>query len=205
MNAREVAKLLGVHANTVYSMIRNGEIEAVKEGRSYEIPQSEVNKLKHSKGIENLAVAQERAAYQLLVNIDSEIEADLSQIQMYASWVESNLGAHGISKDDYSNENFEKRRKVYEEDELSPLFKIVETSKNIARLEYLKDELKKIIQESEANNSFEKAQNSIKKQEEEHADLENFHEALLGLSENGGIERLEKATKKLRGEEDERS
>ena len=157
MNAKEVAKLLGVHPNTVYNMIRSGEIKAEKKGRSFEIPESEVKQLKHSKGIENLAKAQERATMQLIVNINSEIEAELSQLEMYAGMVKKEMQSIGILQNDYSNESFEKRRKLYEEDEHSTLSQIVTISKNISRLEYLKKELEQIAKDNENKNTFEKA------------------------------------------------
>lgn len=46
INAKEFARLTGMHFNTVYKMIKKGEIEAVKEGKSYVIPYNEVDKYK---------------------------------------------------------------------------------------------------------------------------------------------------------------
>lgn len=157
VNAKEVAKLLDIHPNTIYNLIREGKIKAEKKGRSFDIPQSEVDTLRHSKGKENLAQAQERAAYQLIVNINSEIEADLSMIQFHSRHLERHLEVHGIKEGDHSNETYEKRRKLYEENETSPLKSIVDISKNIARLENLKVELEKIANDAEKDNSFDKS------------------------------------------------
>src|SRR5699024_859123 len=101
MNAREVAKLLGLHPNTVYNMIRDGEITANKVGRSYDIPDSEVKQLQHAKGMESLAKAQEQASMQLIVNLESEIEFELFNIQFNADML-SKFSGEVIPLDDYS-------------------------------------------------------------------------------------------------------
>lgn len=157
MNATEVAKLLGTHPENVRRWIREGKIKANKKGRSFDIPQSEVNILKHSKGYEDLGKAQESAAYQLIVNLESEIESELSQIQLYSRFLQKEMKRHDIEENDYSTENFEKRRKIYEEEELSSLRKLVEIGKNIGRLENLKEELLKIAKEAEKHNTLEKS------------------------------------------------
>lgn len=161
MNANEVAKVLGMHPDTIRRLIREGEIKAEKKGRSYDIPKSEVSKFRNIKGIEDIAVDQERAAYQLLINAESEIAADLAQIQRYAVWLERDMKRHEISTDDFSNETYEKRLKIYQEDELSSLAAIVTAAKNIARLENFTNELKKIISEAEEGNSPDKAKNKF--------------------------------------------
>lgn len=49
MNAKELATLLGVHPNTIYNMIRSGEIKAEKNGRSFYIPNEEIERLTQKK------------------------------------------------------------------------------------------------------------------------------------------------------------
>lgn len=46
MEVKEVAMELGVHVNTIYNYITLGKIEAHKNGKSWEIPESEVERLK---------------------------------------------------------------------------------------------------------------------------------------------------------------
>jgi len=46
MNVNEVAKLLGVHTNTIYNYINTGKIKAVKKGGSWEISEDEFLKIK---------------------------------------------------------------------------------------------------------------------------------------------------------------
>lgn len=45
MNARELAALLQVHPNTIYNMIKSGEIIAQKSGRSFIIENDEVERI----------------------------------------------------------------------------------------------------------------------------------------------------------------
>lgn len=162
MNATEVAKLLGTHPENIRRWIREGKIKATKKGRSFDIPQSEVNLLKHSKGYEDLGKAQEHAAFQLIINLESEIESELSQIQLYADFLQREMKSRDIKLDDYSSENFEKRRKVYEEEELSSLRKLVDIGKNIGRLEKLKSDLLEISKEAEKHNTIEKSHDYLK-------------------------------------------
>lgn len=45
MNAKEASALLGLHPNTIYKMIRNGEIKAEKKGKSFDISPEEIDRL----------------------------------------------------------------------------------------------------------------------------------------------------------------
>ncbi len=162
VNAKEVAKLLGTHPENIRRWIREGKIKADKKGRSFDIPQSEVNFLMQSKSYEDLGKAQENAAYQLILNLESEIESELSQIQLYSRFLQRDMERHSIKEDDYSNENFEKRRKLYEEDEFSSLRVIVDAAKNIGRLEKLKEDLLEIAKVAEKHNTIEKSQDHLK-------------------------------------------
>lgn len=157
MNATEVAKILGTHPENIRRWIREGKIKATKKGRSFDIPQSEVNLLKQSKGYEDLGKAQEHAAYQLIGNLESEIESELSQIQFYSVLLQREMERRGVNEGDYSSENFERRRKIYEEEELSSLRRIVDIGKNIGRLEKLRDGLLEIAKEAEQHNTLEKS------------------------------------------------
>lgn len=46
MNAKSLALILGVHYNTIYKMIRSGEIKAVRKGRELIVENNEVERLK---------------------------------------------------------------------------------------------------------------------------------------------------------------
>lgn len=46
MEVKEAARELGVHINTIYSYISLGKIEANKKGKSWDVPKSEVERLK---------------------------------------------------------------------------------------------------------------------------------------------------------------
>ena len=46
MEVKEVAKQLGVHINTIYHYLNTKQIKAVKKGKSWDIPESEVTRLK---------------------------------------------------------------------------------------------------------------------------------------------------------------
>lgn len=46
MEVKEVAKQLGVHVNTIYNYINTDQIKATKNGKSWDIPESEVIRLK---------------------------------------------------------------------------------------------------------------------------------------------------------------
>lgn len=158
MNANEVAKMLGMHPNSIRRLIREGKIKAEKKGRSYEIPQSEILQLRDSRDMETLGKAQENAAYQLIANIESEIEAELHQIQVHARLVEGEMEARGLPIDSLGYENYKKRREYYEDAEASSLRWLVESAQNIKRLEELREELRKIAKEAEKYNSTEKAE-----------------------------------------------
>ncbi|MGH0951326.1 helix-turn-helix domain-containing protein [Bacillus mycoides] len=157
MNAKEVAKLLGTHPENIRRWIREGKIKANKKGRSFDIPQSEVNILMQSKGYEDLSKAQENAAYQLIADLESEIESELSQIQLYSVLLQREMKRYGVNEGDYSRENYERRRNIYEENEVSSLRKIVDIGKNIGRIEKLRDELLGIAKEAEQHNTLEKS------------------------------------------------
>lgn len=79
MNAREVAMFLDLHPNTVYNMIRDGEIEAFKKGRSYEIPREEVERLLSKQDIDR-DVEKEMAIKELMLEIDLEMKSRLHRI-----------------------------------------------------------------------------------------------------------------------------
>lgn len=157
MNAKEVAKILGIHPNTVYTMIREGEIEAVKSGRSYEIPQSEVDSLLKSKEYRDLSVSRERASNQLIVNVNSEIEAYLSLIEGYSNQLVNESERSGLKLNDY-----EERRRIYEDEKHSPMRYIVDLSKEIDRLETFKSNLQHEINVAGETNTIEKVQNRFR-------------------------------------------
>lgn len=54
MNAKELANKLGVHYNTVYKKIKNGEIEAKKIGKTYEVDNYIAQKMIVDKISENM-------------------------------------------------------------------------------------------------------------------------------------------------------
>lgn len=77
MNAKEVATLLGVHPNTIYSMIREGNIKAEKKGRSFDIPQWQVDELKGWQDISKSGERRKREHLQVLVGYEQELSLQL--------------------------------------------------------------------------------------------------------------------------------
>lgn len=59
MNAKELSKVVGVHHNTIYNMIRTGELKAYKKNKSYEVDEYQAQKLIQSKQLLN---AEENAS-----------------------------------------------------------------------------------------------------------------------------------------------
>lgn len=162
MNANEVAKLLGMHPNSIRRLIREGKIKAEKKGRSYEIPQSEIAELRNNRDMKELGQAQENAAYQLIANVESEIEAVLHHIQFNARHMEHEMEARGASVDLLGYEVYKKRREIYENDESSSLRWIVESVVDLKRLERLRDDLREIAKKAEQHNSEKKASEYLK-------------------------------------------
>lgn len=59
MNAKELAKAVGVHHNTIYNMIKKGELKAEKKNKTYEVDEDQAQKLITSK---RLLKAEENAS-----------------------------------------------------------------------------------------------------------------------------------------------
>ena len=59
MNAKELAKAVGVHHNTIYNMIKKGELKAEKKNKTYEVDEKQAQKLIASK---RLLKAEENAS-----------------------------------------------------------------------------------------------------------------------------------------------
>lgn len=59
MNAKELAKAVGVHHNTIYNMIKKGELKAEKKNKTYEVDENQAQKLIESK---RLLKAEENAS-----------------------------------------------------------------------------------------------------------------------------------------------
>lgn len=163
MNAKEVSKILGVHPETVRRMIREGEIEAVKEGRSYIVPDSEVKRLKVARDIHTSEVEKERATMKLIEEVNSLIESELSALHLKANFLDRNLQDYGITKDLNFVEKLGKRKQYFEEvKEDNALRDIFISVQEIKRLYELKGGIEKIQKGTEMFNSVERAFNTYK-------------------------------------------
>lgn len=77
INAKEFARLTGMHFNTVYKMIKKGEIEAIKEGKSYVIPYNEVEKYK--KIISNEQIKESKLTLDICINLKEKSKRELDE------------------------------------------------------------------------------------------------------------------------------
>ena len=73
MNAKSLALVLGVHYNTIYTMIRSGEIKAIRKGRELIVDDDEVERLK-AKYTNNDAVEE-------LLKENESLKAELKRIK----------------------------------------------------------------------------------------------------------------------------
>ncbi|RDY22431.1 DNA-binding protein [Romboutsia maritimum] len=111
VNAREFAKATGMHFNTVYKMIKRGEIEAIKEGKSYIIPSNEVEK--YTKTISN----------ELLKNAESKLNAYIELQQKAEEFLKDDIGHlitdfKDVIKINKNNKNIIHDEELYENIEL---------------------------------------------------------------------------------------
>ncbi|SCN41119.1 DNA binding domain protein, excisionase family [Bacillus cereus] len=171
MNAKEVAKLLGTHPENIRRWIRDGKIKANKNGRSFDIPQSEVNLLLAHKYGGELNSENERAAYTLINDYKSKMNIELNFFHAHCMnlgefFADENLNAENVG----IREKFEKLNEMYADNRFYSLFKTV---RNIDRYQKMISELEEVAKESEESNSFEKVH-------EGHLEIENFHKMLLG-------------------------
>lgn len=124
MNAAELARLLGVHVDTIRRKIRSGEIEARQgDGRSYEIPEAEVRRLMMESNYEKHVRQLDSATQHLLKELDSIIEAEILMLESEARFFVNHETVHGLDL-----ESFEQRRKNFEDDSshLSEITRIID-------------------------------------------------------------------------------
>lgn len=167
MNAKEVAKLLGTHPENVRRWIREGKIKANKKGRSFDIPQGEVNLLMAHKLGGELNAENERASYTLISDYTSKIEMELNHLHFVCRGL-GNLFEEENFDDLPITEQFEKLKDMYMVGRFSNLFKTV---RKIDKYQEMIFELEEVAKESAESNSFEKVQ-------EGHWQIENFHKML---------------------------
>lgn len=168
VNAKELAKLLDLHPNTIYTMIREGKIEAEKVGKSFEIPQHEVTELMTSKFGSDLNAENERAAYTLINEYNSKIDMQLHGIMVTVFGMAENLSK---VNDLPVTEVLPALRSLYHErNEFKYLIELVFELK---RYEKTVEQLEILAKESEEANSFEKLHQF-------HVNRKEFHRKLLG-------------------------
>ncbi|SEG88983.1 DNA binding domain-containing protein, excisionase family [Bacillus sp. ok061] len=166
MNAKEVAKMLGAHPNTIYKMIKNGEIKAVKQGKSFDIPSIEVNKLMVSKHSVDTNKETEKGAYALIQHFENKMYSEFSRIA---------IDCYGVAQDFLKMKN--------EED----IYKRIEMESDIQNGRYFID----LLETVEKYISYKKMCERLKETAEDpllHESLEEqvaWHNALqVGLGEN---------------------
>ncbi|PEP15501.1 helix-turn-helix domain-containing protein [Bacillus wiedmannii] len=59
MNVKDLAKITGLSSETIRRMVRNGGIKEIKNGRSYEIESSEVERIKEKYDSKNNHIVSE--------------------------------------------------------------------------------------------------------------------------------------------------
>lgn len=79
INAKEFAKATGMHFNTVYKMIKKGEIEAIKDGKSYVIPYYEVEK--YRKIISNEQIKESKITLDICRNLKEKSKRELDEVK----------------------------------------------------------------------------------------------------------------------------
>lgn len=79
INAKEFANITGMHFNTVYKMIRRGDIKAIKDGKSYVIPYAEAERF--SLEMSNTLIKEVK--YKL--DVYKELEKEVAKILYEAS------------------------------------------------------------------------------------------------------------------------
>lgn len=72
MNAVELANLLGVHYNTIYNMIKKGELKAEKVGRKYEVDEVQAQRLIKAKDSYNLKLNRDAIINPTVETLESE-------------------------------------------------------------------------------------------------------------------------------------
>jgi len=134
VNANELAKLLGVHAETVRRMIRNGEVKAVKQGREYVIPQEEIDSLLKHREMEDAILSHEQGYASIIMLMNYMIDEKLKKLVAETMIGYKEMERWGISLDSdpgkireylFDNENSAARR----------IYKIIS---DIESLEYMK-------------------------------------------------------------------
>lgn len=152
MNARELAKMLNLHPNTIYTMIKEGKIRAEKIGKSFDIPQGEVNILLANKYGSDLNAESEKAAYTLINEYRSKIEGELHGIMVTVRGMSERFEKMKFDEIHVA-EIFPTLRTMYEERQFEYLFNLVT---NVKRYETMIKYLDDLAKENEETNSFEK-------------------------------------------------
>lgn len=80
MEVKEAAKELGVHVNSIYSYINIGQIKAEKKGKSWDIPKSEVERLKTKQEL------TPRRAIQMYTYLIGCVEKDAEEAMNKTLW-----------------------------------------------------------------------------------------------------------------------
>lgn len=92
ISVQEMTKATGLHFNTIYRMIKSGELEATKQGKSYMIKASEIEKckiimtnelLKNSRNKLEIYKELEESAITLLCTSIEEVFKDAKDILSY--------------------------------------------------------------------------------------------------------------------------
>lgn len=187
MNARELAKLLKLHPETIRRMIREDEIKAVKKGRSYVIPQSEVNRLLANKISGDHNQELQKSSYTLINEYKSKIEVELSLLLVACSSLLTQVDSF---KELEVMDKYKKLSELYSKGHFKKLFDSVET---IKRSEQIIQDLEETARNAEKMNSPEKVQNA-------HDELERFDTLLKNLGDEDSRKEFQKLVSKWNDE-----
>ena len=119
INAIELARLLNLHPETVRRLIREGEIKAIKDGRSFYIPEEEVQRL-----------YEERNG-----NTKEDILEKLQSVEVYFKRdLEEMMKLNGLNEELFKNKMFQER---FGEDVFNLVQAINRTNKIIKNVQFM--------------------------------------------------------------------
>lgn len=72
MNVKEFARLIGVHSNTAYAMVKEGKVNATKKGKSWDISEEEADKWIENKELDEVSNVSARAKRALQARLSKQ-------------------------------------------------------------------------------------------------------------------------------------
>lgn len=168
-------------------MIRDGDIKAKKQGRSYVIPQSEVNMLMAKKHGSEINKQNEKAAYIIINEYTTKMKLELLHLlRNCSSLLDKTKTIHELEITEQMNKVFD----LYLKGHLKNLFDTVD---QIKKMQTFIDELQSMAKDAENMNSFEKFQSMEN-------ELERFNKLLPNLDDEGSRKEFQKLVNKWNDE-----